>query len=113
MAYVSAGIMPFGMDMSFPAASIILSDFLPAHQQGTASSIVNTVVNYSIALGLGFAGVVETHVNDGGADVLKGYKGAFYMGMGFAGAGVGLALTNWLLHWRAAGEKGPGKADDA
>lgn len=119
MAYVSAGIMPFGMDMSFPAASIILSDFLPAHQQGTASSIVNTVVNYSIALGLGFAGVVETHVNDGGVDVLKGYRGAFYMGMGFAGAGVGLALFNWLLHWRGsrrsaiAGEKGHGQKGDA
>lgn len=100
MPYVSSVIMPFGMDMSFPAASIILSDFLPASQQGAASSIVNTVVNYSIALGLGFAGVVETHVNDDGRNVLKGYRGAFYMGMGFAGAGVALALTNWVLHIR-------------
>ncbi|SJX62093.1 related to aminotriazole resistance protein [Sporisorium reilianum f. sp. reilianum] len=100
LTYIASGIMPFGMDMSFPAASIILSDLLPAHQQGTASSIVNTVVNYSIALGLGFAGVVQTHVNDGGANVLKGYRGAFYMGMGFAGAGVALAGVNWLLHLR-------------
>lgn len=100
LPYIASGIMPFGMDMSFPAASIILSDFLPAHQQGTASSIVNTVVNYSIALGLGFAGVVETHVNDGGTNVLRGYRGAFYMGMGFAGAGVALALVNWGMHLR-------------
>lgn len=100
LGYVSSGIMPFGMDMSFPAASIILSDFLPTHQQGAASSIVNTVVNYSIALGLGFAGVVETHVNDGGRNPLRGYRGAFYMGMGFAGAGVALALLNWLMHLR-------------
>lgn len=55
------------------------------------------MVNYSIALGLGFAGVVETHVNDGGRNELKGYRGAFYMGMGFAGAGVALALANFLL----------------
>ncbi|EST07926.1 Major facilitator superfamily [Kalmanozyma brasiliensis GHG001] len=100
LPYIASAIMPFGMDMSFPAASIILSDFLPAHQQGTASSIVNTVVNYSIALGLGFAGVVETHVNEGGRNVLKGYRGAFYMGMGFAGAGVALALVNWGMHLR-------------
>ena len=100
LPYIASFIMPFGMDMSFPAASIILSDFLPAHQQGTASSIVNTVVNYSIALGLGFAGVVETHVNDAGSNPLKGYRGAFYMGMGFAGAGVALALANWLLNLR-------------
>ncbi|KAJ9477943.1 Low affinity ammonium transporter [Pseudozyma hubeiensis] len=100
LPYISSAIMPFGMDMSFPAASIILSDLLPPHQQGTASSIVNTVVNYSIALGLGFAGVVETHVNDGGRDLLKGYRGAGYMGIGFTGAGVVLALTNWGLHLR-------------
>ena len=109
LPYISSAIMPFGMDMSFPAASIILSDFLPPHQQGTASSIVNTVVNYSIALGLGFAGVVETHVNDGGRNVLKGYRGAFYMGMGFAGAGVALALTNWLLHIRSARQSAQAK----
>ncbi|KAI3482981.1 hypothetical protein L1887_54101 [Cichorium endivia] len=102
LTYVSSAIMPFGMDMSFPAASIILSDFLPSHQQGTASSIVNTIVNYAIALGLGFAGVVETHVNDQGRNPLKGYRGAFYMGIGFAGAGVTLALVNLLLHLRSS-----------
>lgn len=115
LPYISSAIMPFGMDMSFPAASIILSDFLPTHQQGAASSIVNTVVNYSVALGLGFAGVVETHVNDGGRNTLKGYRGAFYMGMGFAGAGVALALTNWLMYLRNerrdADQKGPRESE--
>ncbi|CDS82412.1 related to aminotriazole resistance protein [Sporisorium scitamineum] len=106
LPYIASAIMPFGMDMSFPAASIILSDLLPAHQQGTASSIVNTVVNYSIALGLGFAGVVETHVNEGGGDVLKGYRGAFWMGMGFAGAGVVLAFVNWGLQFKRRGGEG-------
>ncbi|SPO22190.1 related to aminotriazole resistance protein [Ustilago trichophora] len=113
LPYISSGIMPFGMDMSFPAASIILSDFLPPHQQGTASSIVNTIVNYSIALGLGFAGVVETHVNDGGRDALKGYRGAYYMGMGFAGAGVALALVNWLMHLRSTRQGGKVKTEKA
>ena len=116
LPYISSGIMPFGMDMSFPAASIILSDFLPSHQQGTASSIVNTVVNYSIALGLGFAGVVESQVNDGGRDQLKGYRGASYMGMGFAGAGVALALTNWGLQLRESRrttKKGDGEGEKA
>lgn len=109
LPYIASAIMPFGMDMSFPAASIILSDLLPPHQQGTASSLVNTVVNYSIALGLGFAGVVETHVNDGGRSLLKGYRGAYYMGIGFAGAGVALASINWLLHLRNS-RQGRGKA---
>ncbi|SNX82880.1 related to aminotriazole resistance protein [Melanopsichium pennsylvanicum] len=109
LPYIASCIMPFGMDMSFPAASIILSDFLPAHQQGAASSIVNTVVNYSVALGLGFAGVVESHVNDGGRNILKGYRGAYYMGMGFAGLGVATALLNWGVQIRNSNKSGKGE----
>jgi hypothetical protein len=43
------------------------------------ASIVMTVVNYSISLGLGFAGTVETNINNGGLtkeDKLLGYCGA-------------------------------------
>ena len=31
-----------------------------------AASLVNTTVNYSISLGLGFAGTIEVHVHRGG-----------------------------------------------
>lgn len=77
--------------MSFPAATLILSDAVPRKHQGIAASLVNTVVNYSISLGLGFAGTVETQVNKGGetpGDILKGYRGAYYMGIGLASVGV-------------------------
>ncbi|KAK6949825.1 hypothetical protein Daesc_008146 [Daldinia eschscholtzii] len=89
--FVSGIIMPWGMDMSFPAGTLILSDAVPRKHQGIAASLVNTVVNYSISLGLGFAGTVETQVNKGGetpADILKGYRGAYYMGIGLASLGV-------------------------
>ncbi|KAI1642470.1 major facilitator superfamily-domain-containing protein [Daldinia loculata] len=89
--FVSGIIMPWGMDMSFPAATLILSDAVPRKHQGIAASLVNTVVNYSISLGLGFAGTVETQVNKGGetpGDILKGYRGAYYMGIGLASVGV-------------------------
>jgi hypothetical protein len=69
--------------MSFPAATLILSNAVSKEHQGVAASLVNTVVNYSISLGLGFAGTVEVHVNNGGRtqqDLLRGYRGAFYMG---------------------------------
>ncbi|KAI2470465.1 MFS general substrate transporter [Annulohypoxylon bovei var. microspora] len=94
--FVSIVVMPWGMDMSFPAATLILSDAVHRKHQGIAASLVNTVVNYSISLGLGFAGTVETQVNDGGgspADILKGYRGAFYMGIGLAGLGVAVCLA--------------------
>ncbi|KAL7625930.1 multidrug-resistance type transporter aminotriazole resistance [Parahypoxylon ruwenzoriense] len=94
--FVSVVVMPWGMDMSFPAATLILSDAVPRRNQGIAASLVNTVVNYSISLGLGFAGTVETQVNNGGgtrADILRGYRGAFYMAVGLAGLGVAVCIA--------------------
>jgi predicted MFS family arabinose efflux permease len=75
--------LTIGMDMSFPAATLILSNAVSKEHQGVAASLVNTVVNYSISLGLGFAGTVEVNVNKAGKtpeDLLRGYRGAFYMG---------------------------------
>ncbi|KAF2836787.1 MFS general substrate transporter [Patellaria atrata CBS 101060] len=93
--FVNMVIMPFGMDMSFPAATLILSNAVGKEHQGIAASLVNTVVNYSISLGLGFAGTVEVHVNNGGhttEDLLKGYRGAWYVGIGLAGLGMVISL---------------------
>lgn len=90
--FVSIIVMPWGMDMSFPAATIMMSNSMPHEHQGLAASLVNTVVNYSISLGLGFAGTIESQVNDGGADTLKGYRGAWYMGVGLSGLGMFIAV---------------------
>ena len=90
--FVGILILPWGMDMSFPAATIILSGSMPRQHQGLAASLVNTFVNYSISIGLGLAGTVETQVNDGGKDVLRGFRGAFYIGIGLSGLGVAVGL---------------------
>ncbi|KAK7702990.1 hypothetical protein SLS64_009261 [Diaporthe eres] len=106
-------LIPFGMDMSFPAATLILSDAVKKEHQGIAASLVATVVNYSISLGVGFAGTVEVHVNNGGktkADLLRGYKGALYLGVGLAGLGlviclVFLARDKWKSSRKIKGDK--------
>ncbi|KAL1857248.1 multidrug-resistance type transporter aminotriazole resistance [Paecilomyces lecythidis] len=93
--FVAILIIPWGMDMSFPAATIILSDSVERKHQGIAASLVNTFVNYSISLGLGFAGTVEVHVNKGGTtthDILLGYRGAYYFCTGLAGLGLVITL---------------------
>lgn len=82
---------------------------MPREHQGLAASLVNTAVNYSISLGLGFAGTVETHVNDEGRSILKGYRGALYMGVGLAGLGLAVSVGYMYVSWRryrrpAAGE---------
>ena len=84
-------------DMSFPAAVIVLSNSMPADQQGLAASLVNTVVNYSISIGLGMAGTVESQQNNGGKDVLRGYRSAWYVGIGLASLGI-CSATLFLIH---------------
>lgn len=94
--FFSVVVTPFGMDMSFPAATLLLSNAVRKEHQGVAASLVNTVVNYSISLGLGFAGTVEVHVNHGGRtpkDLLHGYRGAWYMGMGLSGLGLFVSVV--------------------
>lgn len=91
LTFVSLIVMPWGMDMSFPASTVLLSNAVERKHQGIAASLVTTVVNYSISIGLGFAGTVEVHVNNGGKtfhDTLKGYRGAMYLGIGLAGLGI-------------------------
>ena len=93
--FFSVLIITVGMDTSLPAATIIFSSAVPQEVQGMGGSIVMTVVNYSISLGLGFAGTIETNINHGGAtpaDKLLGYRGALWFGVGLAGLGVVLSL---------------------
>jgi MFS family permease len=82
--------------LSFAAASLILSNAVSREHQGVAASLINTVVNYSISLGLGFAGTVEVNVTRGDGtfdDTLHGYRSAYYMGIGLAGLGIFLSLV--------------------
>ncbi|CAI4049117.1 hypothetical protein N7582_004581 [Saccharomyces uvarum] len=89
-------ILCFGMDLSFPASSIILSDGLPMEYQGMAGSLVNTVINYSASLCLGMGATVEHQINKNGKDLLKGYRGAIYLGVGLASLGVLISFTYML-----------------
>ena len=95
--FVSVLVMPAGMNLSFPAGTIILSNLMPKSEQGKAASLVSTVVNYSIATGLGLAGSVERYANDIGKSELEGYRWAWYLGMGLSGIGVLLSAYFFVL----------------
>lgn len=103
-------VVTFGMDMSFPAGTVIISNSLPKNRQGMGASLVNTVVNYSIALALGFAGTVEGQVADG--NTLRGYRGAFYMAYGLAGSGLVLScvflIRSYIISSRNGNKDGRG-----
>ncbi|OAA65267.1 major facilitator superfamily transporter [Niveomyces insectorum RCEF 264] len=91
-AFFSILVMPFGMDMSNPAAIILLSNSVSHAHQGIAASLVVTVVNYSISLALGIAGSVEAGAFDAD-NLLVGYRAAQYFGLGLGGLGVVLGTA--------------------
>ncbi|PYH84643.1 MFS general substrate transporter [Aspergillus uvarum CBS 121591] len=76
-----------GPDLSFASSGILISNAVLPEEQGVAGSFISTVVQYSISIGLGIAATVEAHVNRGGDDVVRGYRGALWLGVGFAAIG--------------------------
>jgi MFS family permease len=95
--FVSILIMPFGMDMSFPAATVILSNHMPPEHQGLAASLVNTVVNYSISIALGIAGTVDVYAPFDSP--FQQNRNAFYLAMGLSGMGVLLGAMFFIHSW--------------
>ena len=73
-----------GPDLSFASSGILISNAVLPEEQGVAGSFISTVVQYSIAIGLGIAATVEAHVNKSGSDIILGFRGAYWLGIGFA-----------------------------
>ncbi|KAK3492588.1 major facilitator superfamily domain-containing protein [Neurospora hispaniola] len=93
-------ITPWGMDMIFPASTVILSNAVGRRHQGIAASLINTVVNYSISIGLGFATTAEVYVNKGGTskeELLKGYKAACWVAVGLTAFGLMLSVVYLMV----------------
>ena len=91
--FIATVLTPFGMDISFPAASLVISNRMPTRQQGVAASMLNTAINWSISLGLGIAGTIESQAAKRGMSTLEGYQHALYAGIGLSGLGIIVALV--------------------
>jgi hypothetical protein len=104
-------IMPFGMDLSFPTATLLMSNLLPHGQQGIAASTIAATVNYSMCLGLGVAGTVEAQVKHG--DLVKGFRGGWYTAIGMSGCGVFLAIVHCVVELRKSRKMHPEDGTDA
>ncbi|KAH7322544.1 major facilitator superfamily-domain-containing protein [Stachybotrys elegans] len=93
--FFSIIVITIGIDTSFPAATVIFSDAVEQKYQGIGASLALTVVNYSVSIGLAFAGTVEDNVRgDSPSDQarLDGYRGALWFSVGLAGLGFILSL---------------------
>lgn len=97
-------IIVWGMDLSFPAASLILSDYLPIEQQGMAGLLVTTVTNFSVSLVLGISSTAEIESIKRHGDILRSYRAAVYLGIGVAAVGVACAIVFVILQKRGSRE---------
>lgn len=110
--FVSVLLMPGAMNLSYPAANMLMSSALPKKEQGVAASLVSTLVNYSISVGLGFAGTVDRYTTDkthgrldaqkvrhdmwdseaGSVQIrLKGLRASFWFAVGLGSVGMVVA----------------------
>lgn len=91
--FFAAALAPFGPDLTFTAAQLVASNTVKRSEQGVAGSLVGTVLNYGIAMGIGLGGTVEAHTNGGGTRPLDGLRGALYLGTGMAILGILIVLV--------------------
>jgi MFS family permease len=109
--FFSIIIMPGAMNLSYPAANMLLSAALPKEKQGIAASLVSTMVNYSISCGLGIAGTIDRYVTEAAAHkrgILKapslsiegpdlsdirviGFRASFWFAVAFSATGMVVA----------------------
>ena len=71
----------FCPDFIFTAAQIIASNSVSREDQGRAGSLISLLQLYGTSIGVGFAILVEVETDDHGLQLLKGYRGALYLGV--------------------------------
>lgn len=109
-AFFGILVMPIGMDMSFPASTVILSNSMPGEHQGLAAALVTTVMNYSVSIALGIAALVEVNIEKPGVpggieSIAHGMHSAFYVGIAFGAAAVVLAAVFFIRTFMREGWK--------
>lgn len=88
--FPSTILMAFSPDLVYTAAQIIASNSVSRSQQGTAGSLIGSLLLYGSSLGLGFASTVESEVTKRTENVVTGYRSALYFAVGICALGLAL-----------------------
>jgi MFS family permease len=103
--FLSVIVMPLAMNWSYPAGSVIMSNAVPRESQGIAASLISTMVNYSISLGLGMAGSIERYVGEEGGP-LAAWRSALWFGVALDALGLIIsAIFIWKTRAKARVQK--------
>lgn len=90
--FFAVSFAAFCPDFIFTASQIIASNSVKRNEQGIAGSLIGTLWTYGMSTGIGFGETAEVQTNRGGTDLVRGYRSALYLGIGFAAAAIVLSL---------------------
>ncbi|CCK69765.1 uncharacterized protein KNAG_0D00130 [Huiozyma naganishii CBS 8797] len=110
--FVTTIVISFGLDISFPSATLLLSNRIPDKFKGLGASLVGAVLNYATALGPPTAASVlryqcpDCMAHKGNA-FTKTINIIGYVGIGTAGLGTLVAIFGVITEYpKVAGKKG-------
>lgn len=91
-SFFSVIVVSLGIVMTNPAAMVIVGENKPGDvDEGMPTSLTFAVSMYAMSTALGMAGAVVKKAHGGEGDVLLGYRGAQYFGLGLAGLALVIA----------------------
>jgi MFS family permease len=89
-----------GIDLSYNLMTVFVTTVLPKRRQGLGGGLINSVLQLGVALTLGFSDIIQTYTversaeQDSTATLRRSYQNAFWLGVGFAAAGL-ILVTIW------------------
>jgi len=75
-----------GIDTTFNVTNIFITTHMPNNRQGLAGALINSILQLSIAVMLGFADIIGTYTEYQG--LAKSFKNAFWLEVGLAAAAL-------------------------
>ncbi|KAI9927135.1 hypothetical protein MW887_003518 [Aspergillus wentii] len=79
-----------GIDISFNTTNVFITTNMPSKRQGLAGALINCTLHLGIALMLGLADIVQSHMTKHGLQ--QSYKAVFWFQFGVAALGLAIIL---------------------
>ncbi|KAL3228984.1 Major Facilitator Superfamily [Nakaseomyces bracarensis] len=103
--FVSTIIAPFGVDVTVPTATLLLSASVKKEAQGVGAALITTIISFAISIGPSYTAMVMFYTAPPGkargpGDLTHSMHVNFYGGIVFSGIGLLIAIVAGLVDWR-------------
>lgn len=103
--FVSSIIAPFGVDITVPTATLLLSKSVKKDAQGVGAALITTIISFAISIGPSYTAMVMWYTAPPGkakgpGDLTHSMHVNFYGGIVLSGIGLLIAVVAELYDWR-------------